>query len=50
MLNKMQKQIKEILTRKNFLIENSKYYSYDIGNSSELSKLNFMEGNFLLLL
>ena len=39
----MQRQIKpvlEIITIENLLIENSKHYSYGIGNSVRLCKLN----------
>ena len=39
----MQKQFKQIITRKNLLIGNSKYYNYGIINSSELNKLNLLE-------
>ncbi len=43
LLNKMEKQFKKILTKNKLLIGNSKYYSYDIVNSSELSQLNIRE-------
>jgi len=33
------KKSKIILTKRNLLIENSKYYSYGIGNSEKLIKL-----------
>ncbi len=39
----MEKQFKPILSKKDLLIVNSKYYSYGIINSLELSQLN-LEG------
>ncbi len=42
-------QNKRQLQSKLFCIGNSKYYSYGIVNSLELSQLNLGEGNFLSL-
>ena len=40
----IQNQFKKIPIKKDLLIENSKYYSYGIGNLLKLSKLN-IRGN-----
>jgi len=45
----MQKQFKKPTIKNLLYIENSKYSCYGIGNSKELSKLNFGRGNCLLL-
>ena len=42
-----QNQFKPQLIKGNLLIQNSKYYSYDIVNSTELIK--FARSNYLLL-
>lgn len=42
----MEKQFKK-KSIKNFQIGNSKHYSYDIGNSLELSQLNMKKGKSL---
>ncbi len=43
----MLKQENQIQEKKNLLIKNSKYYSYGIVNSLELSQLNIGEGKIL---